>query len=210
MRISSLRRVHQAPGPLGWLRRHLLRVWARIMEWSTRLEPGTLNLHRVTPQLLVGGHVPTGEYLRLSQLGVTSVIDLRAEYCDDALALSRAGVELLHLPAKDHYGHSPEALMTGVLWAQERIASGGQVYCHCEHGVGRGPLMATAVLVAQGWEVTEAYRAVRRARWQVALNDRQLEALAAFADLWAAQASGHARAALFANVPGRVRATEGR
>ena len=55
---------------------------------------------------------------------------------------------------------------------------------HCEHGVGRGPLMACAVLVAQGHSAPEALRIVRAGRWQALPNDRQLAALLDFEREW--------------------------
>ena len=64
--------------------------------------------------------------------------------------------------------------MKGVEWAVPRLKAGGRLYTHCEHGVGRGPLMGLAVMVAQGAEATAAYRALRQARWQATLNDREL------------------------------------
>ncbi|MCA1647623.1 MAG: phosphatase, partial [Chloroflexi bacterium] len=57
-------------------------------------------------------------------------------------------------------------------------------FLHCEHGVGRGPLMACAVLVAQGCSAPEALRLVRAARWQALPNDRQLAALLNFEKTW--------------------------
>ena len=55
---------------------------------------------------------------------------------------------------------------------------------HCEHGVGRGPLMACAVLVAQGYSAPEALRIVRSGRWQALPNDRQLAVLMDFEQEW--------------------------
>ena len=62
----------------------------------------------------------------------------------------------------------------------DHLANGGRAFLHCEHGVGRGPLMACAVLVAQGHTAPEALRIVRAGRWQALPNDRQLDALLTF------------------------------
>ena len=151
MSVSTLRDVHHMPGILGWVRKQLLRSRARLMEATARLRARTLNVSRVNEQLLVGGHVPVAAYARLRAMGITHVIDVRAERCDDREALPR-------------------------------LANGGQLFCHCEHGVGRGPSMALAILVAQGWDATDAYRLIRKARWRVTLNDRQLEGLMRFVE----------------------------
>jgi hypothetical protein len=161
-----------------------LRGIARILEYSTRLHRQSLNLSRITDQLIVGGSVPPWAYPRLKAMGVSAVIDLREEAKDDEEALAKLGIELLYLPATDRYAASQDQLRHGADWAIERIRSGGQVYAHCKHGVGRGPLMGLAILVARGETSSSALRLLRSKRWQAAPNDRQLEALLEFERHW--------------------------
>jgi protein-tyrosine phosphatase len=161
-----------------------LRGVARILEYSTRLQRQSLNLSRISDQLIVGGSVPRRMYPRLKAMGVTAVIDLREEAKDDEAALEKLGIELLYLPATDRFAASQDQLRRGVEWAIERIESGGQVYAHCKHGVGRGPLMGLAILVAQGETSSSALRLLRSKRWQAAPNDRQLAALIDFERSW--------------------------
>ena len=161
-----------------------LRGVARILEYSTKLHRKSLNLSRITDQLVVGGAVPPWAYPRLKAMGVTAVIDLREEAKDDEAALAKLGIELLYLPATDRYAASQDQLSAGVEWAMERIERGGQVYAHCKHGVGRGPLMGLAILVAQGESSSSALRLLRSKRWQAAPNDRQLAALLEFETAW--------------------------
>ena len=165
-----------------------LRGVARILEYSTRLHRQSLNLSRITDQLVVGGSVPPRAYHRLKAMGVTAVIDLREEAKDDEAALNRLGIELLYLPATDRYAASQDQLRRGVEWAMEQLNQGGQVYAHCKHGVGRGPLMGLAILVAQGETASSALKLLRSKRWQAAPNDRQLAALLDFERNW----TGHA------------------
>ncbi len=161
-----------------------LRGVARILEYSTRLHRKSLNLSRISDQLVVGGGVPPWAYPRLKAMGVTAVVDLREEAKDDEAALAKLGIELLYLPATDRYAASQDQLRQGVEWAMERIERGGQVYAHCKHGVGRGPLMGLAILVAQGETSSSALRLLRSKRWQAAPNDRQLAALLEFETAW--------------------------
>jgi protein tyrosine phosphatase (PTP) superfamily phosphohydrolase (DUF442 family) len=167
-----------------------LRLVARVLEYSTRVDRSRLNLTRITDDLVVGGSVPVRSYRRLKAMGVTAVIDLREEARDDERALAALGIELLHLPATDRYAASQDQLRMGVAWALERIERGGQVYAHCKHGVGRGPLMGLAIMVAQGMTASQALRRMRGRRWQAAPNDRQLAALLEFERSWAG-GSGH-------------------
>ncbi len=161
-----------------------LRGIARILEYTTKLNRKSLNLSRISDQLVVGGSIPVRSYGRLKAMGVTAVIDLREEAKDDEAALNRHGIELLYLPATDRFAASQDQLRAGVEWAMERIERGGQVYAHCKHGVGRGPLMGLAILVAQGETSSSALRLLRSKRWQAAPNDRQLGALLDFERSW--------------------------
>jgi len=161
-----------------------LRLVARVLEYSTRLDRTHLNLTRITRDLVVGGAIPVRSYRRLKELGVTAVIDLREEARDDEAALKELGVELLYLPATDRYAATQDQLRRGVEWANERLDGGGQVYAHCKHGVGRGPLMGLAIMVARGMTASEALRRMRSQRWQAAPNDRQLAALKEFERAW--------------------------
>lgn len=187
--VSLLRDVHHVPGVRGWVRKQVLRSVARVVEWTTKLPGRDMNASRINEWLWVGGAVPRSDYPRLQAAGVTAIIDMRSERRDDEAALAALGIELLHLPVTDRYPPSVEQLMRGVEWALPRIEQGGTLYTHCEHGVGRGPMMGLAVMVARGWDVTEAYRAVREARWVVTLNDRQLGGLSDFVDAWQARTS---------------------
>jgi protein tyrosine phosphatase (PTP) superfamily phosphohydrolase (DUF442 family) len=161
-----------------------LRGIARILEYSTRLHRRSLNVSRISDQLVVGGSVPARAYGRLKSMGITAVIDLREEAKDDEAALAKLGLELLYLPATDRFAASQDQLRAGVEWAMERIERGGQVYAHCKHGVGRGPLMGLAILIAQGQTSSTALRLLRSKRWQAAPNDRQLAALLEFEMAW--------------------------
>ena len=161
-----------------------LRLVARVLEYSTKLDRTHLNLTRITDTLVVGGAIPPRSYRRLKEMGVTAVIDLREEARDDEDALRALGIELLYLPATDRYAASQEQMRRGAEWALARIEAGGQVYAHCKHGVGRGPLMGLAIMVGQGMTASEALRRMRSQRWQAAPNDRQLAALVEFERAW--------------------------
>ena len=173
--VESFRR----PGGRLWLR-----VLARLMEWLTDVQPKQLNYSDVTPRLAVGGAFRTRQIKDLSSRGVTAVVDCRLEAEDDAAALAAAGIQFLHVPTLDRHGFSYAQLQEGVEWVLDQISAGGRAFLHCEHGVGRGPLMACAVLVAQGYSAPEALRIVRSGRWQALPNDRQLAVLLDFEQKW--------------------------
>jgi hypothetical protein len=161
-----------------------LRLVARVMEWLSDLQPKTLNYSEVTPQVAVGGAFRKRQVKQLQARGVTAVVDCRKEARDDPELLARAGIEFLHVPAPDRYALTSDQLHQGVEWVLAHLERGGRAFLHCEHGVGRGPLMACAVLVGQGYSAPEALRIVRSGRWQAMPNDRQLGALLAFERDW--------------------------
>ncbi len=173
------------------LRRIGLRILARLMEWATDLQPKQLNYSLVTDQLAVGGAFRRGQIKHLKQRGVSAVVDCRLEASDDSAALAEAGIAFLHLPTLDRHGFTYAQMEGGVNWVLEHVADDGRAddgraFLHCEHGVGRGPLMTCAVLVAQGFTAPQALRMVRAARWQALPNDRQLAALLEFERAWRA------------------------
>jgi protein-tyrosine phosphatase len=161
-----------------------LRLLARLMEWLSDLVPKQLNYSQVTPELAVGGAFKTSQIRLLKARGVCAVVDCRLEALDDRAALAEAGLDFLHLPTPDRYGFTYDQLHAGVDWILSRA---GTTFIHCEHGVGRGPLMTCAVLVAQGYSAPDALRIVRTARWQAMPNDRQLAALLTFEKDWRAK-----------------------
>jgi protein-tyrosine phosphatase len=145
--------------------------------------PDRLNMSWVTDHLAVGGRVHPRDIQALARVGVTHVIDTRAEHKDDAQAMSKEHIELLYLPTLDTYPLTVEQLMEGASWAQERIAHGGRVLVHCEHGVGRSVLLTCAVLVYDGMHAQDALHLVEAKRWQASPNHRQIARLREFESL---------------------------
>lgn len=179
-------------GLLRWSYRRWTRVAARLFPEDSKAEdlahrlhiplPDELNMSWVTEHLAVGGRVHPRDIPDLAQAGVTHVIDTRSEYCDDAEAMSRVGIQLLYLPAPDTYPLTVDQLLDGARWARERMKQGGRVLIHCEHGVGRSVLLTCAVLVCSGMSAHEALLLVKQKRWQADPNGRQVSRLNEFAE----------------------------
>ena len=187
--------VHESPQEIAQDRKGLVRLlnpfgrlWlravARVLEYASDLVPTHLNLSWITDQLAVGGAPKKRDYRRLAAAGITGVIDCREETSDDEAALERVGIKLLRLPIKDRYAHSDDQLRHGVRWAVRQIEAGGRVLVHCQHGVGRAPLVGASILISQGLSAPEAIKTIRMRRWQAAPNDRQIEAILGFEERW--------------------------
>lgn len=150
----------------------LRRVWRR-------LRPRDLVVW-ITPELSLGPRFDTDEAETLARQGVGAVIDVRSEACDDEAALARHGLRLLHMAVDDHRPPTQEQLQQATEWALAEIAAGRRIYVHCRSGIGRSPTIATAVLVAIGYPLGEAYQAVKNRRPWATLSEEQWEALEQF------------------------------
>jgi protein-tyrosine phosphatase len=116
-------------------------------------------------------------------------VDTRSEYCDDAEALGKEGIELLHLPTPDTRPLSIEQMLGGAKWVQQRLDAGKRVVIHCEHGVGRSVLLACAVLVYGGMHAQDALQLVQQRRWQASPNHSQIVQLREFENVVMGQPS---------------------
>lgn len=88
---------------------------------------------------------PAG-YRALAGMGITTVVDLRAEDLSAAQLAepSKAGLDVVHLPIRD--GQTPTAQQVQQ-FLDVVVSSSGPVFVHCGAGVGRTGAMAAAYLV---------------------------------------------------------------
>jgi protein-tyrosine phosphatase len=114
--------------------------------------------------------------------GITHVVDLRAEACDEESELARHGISLLHLPTEDMRAVTPEMLAKGVGWVRRALAPKrrGRVLIHCQHGIGRSALLAMCVLVDGGMAPLDAMALAKDARPVVSPSPEQLQAFIEF------------------------------
>lgn len=139
------------------------------------------NFHWLTDQLALGGCFPMEQAARLaSDHGLSAVVDLRAEACDDEAVLREAGIQLLHLPTPDLEPATHQHLERGVAFVRERLERGEKVLVHCQHGIGRSALLALCVLVDQGWEPLDALSHAKDRRELVSPSQSQYEGWAAW------------------------------
>src|SRR5215470_4014966 len=73
--------------------------------------PDRLNMSWITDHLAVGGRVHPQDIKAVAKVGVTNIVDTRSEHCDDAQALAKEHIELLHLPTDDSYPFTIEQMM---------------------------------------------------------------------------------------------------
>jgi predicted protein tyrosine phosphatase len=140
-----------------------------------------IDLHFVAPGLAVGARFPMEAAARLARdHGISRVVDVRVEDCDDEAVLRLHGIRLLHLPTDDTRAISQERLRHGVAFASEGLDRGERVLIHCQYGIGRSALLAVCVLAARGEAPLAALERVKQARPIVSPSPEQLAALVAF------------------------------
>ena len=125
--------------------------WARETTPATSLTAiaGVDNLRAVDARIWRGA-APTSEgYRNLSEAGVRTVVDLRAEdgLEADARTVQELGMRLVSIPLRDGQVPSADEVAT---FLDAVGASDGPVFVHCGAGVGRTGAMVGAYEVAQG------------------------------------------------------------
>jgi len=140
-----------------------------------------LDIDWVDDRLAVGAALSPNQLGLIKAQGIGAVVDLRAEAADDPDLLGKYGIGFLHLGVPDGEAPSPAQLERGIAWVREQWARGRKVLVHCQGGLGRSPCFATALLMAEGLSLAEAFGKVKAARKAAALTAGQWEALRRFA-----------------------------
>jgi len=122
--------------------------------WAQKMElPGAPNLHKVSDDLYRGAQ-PTAEGFRaLQQLGIRTVVDLRA-FHDDKDELGGVPLEYVHINSHA-WNAEDEDIVAFLKVATDK--SRAPVFVHCLHGADRtGTAVAAYRIVVQGWSKEEA------------------------------------------------------
>jgi protein tyrosine/serine phosphatase len=127
----------------------------RPESWAQPLSrPGLPNFFKVSEGLYRGAQPTAAGLKSLKELGVKTVIDLRAGHSDSVPI--PAGLDMVRIPMRAW--RAPEADMVRFL----RLAADpkrGPVFVHCQHGADRtGLMVAVYRLAVQGWSKDEAVR----------------------------------------------------
>jgi predicted protein tyrosine phosphatase len=139
------------------------------------------DLHWFTDLLAVGGCFPMDRAIHLAQThGIRAIVDLRSEDRDDQESLAAAGIDFLHLPTPDFEPATSAMLDEGVSFARRHLDRGDKVLIHCQHGIGRSPLVALCVLVDLGWEPLDALALAKDKRSAVSPSRLQYEGWASW------------------------------
>jgi protein-tyrosine phosphatase len=120
----------------------------------------------VTDQIAVGGGIwHERNMIEVVAAGITHIIDMQIEFDDTRLA-EPYGVRVLWNPTEDDFQPKPAKLFQrGVDFAMQAMEDPeSKVFIHCAAGVHRAPMMALAVLRAQGWSLLDAVKVIEEKR----------------------------------------------
>lgn len=173
--------IEGAPRPIPlWLRR-----WPAFLYWYTRSRigdhgrlPPSRRLTHITRQVYVGGQIGLGGWRLMEKWGISALLNLRIEWDDRWMGIHAP--YYLWLPAIDGTPPVYEQLVRGAMFIQAQVEAGRSIYVHCAAGLGRGPTMVTAYLVAQGLSVGEAIAFIAARRPFISLSIKQRARLLEF------------------------------
>ncbi len=122
--------------------------------------------------LIVTGDLHPERGRALAQLGrwvdhgATGIIDCRGEWTDeDFVAVAAPELDYRYVGTDDDgQGQDDEWFEAGYRHYLDLVADGGRAVVHCHMGINRGPSMAFALLLSEGWGITEALDAIAEAR----------------------------------------------
>lgn len=178
----SIPAVEGAPPPMPlWVRR-----WPIFLYWYTRSRvgdhgrlPPSRRLTHITRQVYVGGQIGRRDWRIMHQRwGISALLNLRIEWDDRWMGIHAP--HYLWLPAIDGTPPVYEQLVRGAMFIQKQVEAGRSIYVHCAAGLGRGPTMVTAYLVAQGLPVGEAIAFIAERRPFISLSAKQRARLLEF------------------------------
>ncbi len=145
---------------------------------------------RIEPRLWLGG-APTyrRDYEALLSLGITAVLDTRAERTSDRAFYDAHGITHRQFLVPDVTVPDEAVLTAAVAWIGDQLAEGRTVLIHCAKGRGRSATVIAAYLMkTEGMSFDEVRGLLHARRELVKLEDRHRRVL----ESWVATSRGRA------------------
>lgn len=139
----------------------------------------------ITPQLWMGG-APTypRDYQALLDLGITAVLNVRAERDDDVDFYRKHDIAYVRYSVPDVMAPDAEIVGAAAEWIKQQVEDGRVVLIHCAKGRGRSATLLAGYLMREnGWTFDEANAFMKERRSLTKLEARHRAVLEA----WIAQ-----------------------
>lgn len=160
-----------------------LRTWHRFKVFTG--QPPELRYSHVASGIYLGGKVTPRMFQRFREWGITGVVSMR----NTEPPQTPEDIETLWLATKDWTPPTIESFEKGVNFIRQKLDANGAVYIHCQLGEGRGPSMAAAYLISQGFTVDEAITRLIKYRPMVQPNAAQRKRLAEWQEYFSKKVS---------------------
>jgi hypothetical protein len=166
------------PPRLGLLHRGFDRLYPAIRFTYERLLGHTW-FSQVTPSLWLGGAPTYGRDLdELLRLGITAVVDMRAERTAESAFFDEHDIAHSQYRVPDVTVPDEDVITDAVDWIEARILEGRVVLIHCAKGRGRSATVLAAYLMdAEGMTFDEVDDLLTMKRPLVKLQDRHRQVL---------------------------------
>lgn len=168
----------EPPQRLGLFHRGFDRLYPAIRFTYERLM-GHVWFSQITPRLWLGG-APTYErdFDAVLTLGITAVVDMRAERTSEPAWFEQHGVALRQYRVPDVTVPDEDVLDDAVPWITDRLTEGRTVLIHCAKGRGRSATVLAAYLMrAKGMSFDEVEDLLTSKRKLVKLENRHRRVL---------------------------------
>lgn len=134
---------------------------------------------QITLHLFIGRILNENEASQLIESGVTSVVDLTAEFNEQAMLRN---LDYYNLPLLDLTAPTIAELQCAVSYVESRIAESNVVYIHCKTGYSRTAVIASAYLMKSGIcsSVQEAVALLCSKRKGMIIRPESMQALEEF------------------------------
>ena len=140
--------------------------------WFSRIEPGLW---------LGGAPLYRRDYDELLRLGITAIVDMRAERPSDAAFYDAHGIAHRQYPIPDIAVPDEATLTDAVAWIEAQVADGRTVLVHCAKGRGRSATVLAAYhMKDRGLSFEEVADLLQEKRKLVKLQERHREVLEAW------------------------------
>ena len=165
---------------------YLIGQWLSLMYYRRQCRPWDM----VIPGVWMGRALTDEEAAEALRQGVTSVLDLTAEFSESSPFLE---ITRRHIPILDLTRPTQDQLLEAVAFIAEQ-STRGTAYVHCKAGYSRSAAVVGAYLLAHGSaaSVEEAVHLLRIARPSVVVRPEAWEAMREFAGLYSLTPSASA------------------